>query len=104
MIVHIVRVDGFVAAMGHRVALHLGGEPELKRRVLGTLAQLDDPPEEIRFDRLEPTDVDTDPDPAEQPREPPAAPDAPAELEPKGDAPEPQRGAAKGKAPPRRRR
>jgi hypothetical protein len=51
MIVHITRDGDAVHAQGHRVALHLGGEPELKRRVLATIAQLDDPPDEIRFER-----------------------------------------------------
>jgi hypothetical protein len=54
MIVHITRDAGGVHAQGHRVALHLGGEPELKRRVLATISQLDDPPDEIRFQRLGP--------------------------------------------------
>jgi hypothetical protein len=96
MIVHIVRDEGFVAAMGHRVALHLGGEPELKRRVLGTVAQLDDPPDEIRFARG-PEDGDADEDPEEEP-------DGPREPAAVGAAPEPKRGPAKGKPPPRRRR
>ena len=52
-IVRVVREEGFVSAMGHRVALHLGGEPELRRRVLQTLSHLDSPPEQIRFERVE---------------------------------------------------
>lgn len=99
MIVHIIRDSGFVQAMGHRVALHLGGEPELKRRVLGTMAQLDDPPDEVRFER-ETGDAEeggAEEGPAEEP-------DEPAEPAPAGGAPEPKRGPAKGKPPPRRRR
>lgn len=91
MIVHIIRENGSVQAMGHRVTLDLGGEAELKRRVLATMAQLDNPPDEIRFERLEPsaaaTAASADPD---EPDSPPA-PTAP-EAEPRP------------KAPPRRRR
>jgi hypothetical protein len=72
MIVHITRDDaGFVQALGHRVALHLGGEPELKRRVLGTLAQLDDPPDELRFERQQPGEPSAE---AEREPAPPPAP------------------------------
>lgn len=100
MIVHIIRENGFVQAMGHRVALDLGGEAELKRRVLGTMAQLDDPPNEVRFERLEPAAAATaapaepsEPEPVAEPTEGSAEP---AEVEPE---PEP-----KPKPPPRRRR
>lgn len=71
MIVHIVRDEGSVAAMGHRVALHLGGEPELKRRVLGTLAQLDDPPDEIQFERLVASRAEAEAPPEPEPVAPP---------------------------------
>lgn len=101
MIVHIIRDGGFVNAMGHRVALHLGGEPELKRRCLGTLAQLDAPPDEIRFELLEP--------PAAAIARP-AEPEELAEREETEDAtepapepaPEPKRAAAR--PPPRRQK
>ena len=52
MIVTIEREAAHVAAMGHRVALELGGEAELKRRCLETLSRLDFPPDQVRFDRL----------------------------------------------------
>lgn len=104
MIVHITRDEGFVQAMGHRVALHLGGEPELKRRVLGTIAQLDAPPDEVRFERLEPgEDEEVDDDATEDP--PGEAAAAAPELgaaEPKPGAPAPKAGQPKGKPPPRR--
>ncbi len=96
MIVHIVRDEASVSAMGHRVALHLGGEPELKRRVLHTLAQLDAPPDEIRFRRLAPGDVDAD-GPAEPPAPPPDAAERPEEPDPE---PPPL---PRGKPPPRRK-
>lgn len=94
MIVHIVRDAGFVAAMGHRVALHLGGEPELKRRVLQTLAQLDAPPDDIQFRRVGPTDEEPEP----------AAP-APPERAALAEEPQPEReppAPTRGKPPPRR--
>lgn len=75
MIVHIVIDGDFVSAMGHRVALHLGGEPELRRRCLGSLAQLDNPPDEIRFrrpgapaDTAEPIDAEPEPKAKPPPR------------------------------------
>jgi hypothetical protein len=77
MIVHIVRDEGFVAAMGHRVALHLGGEPELKRRCLGTLAQLDDPPDEIQFERLLASRAEAELPPEPAPAAPPINSSAP---------------------------
>lgn len=84
-IVRIVRGDGFVSALGHRVALHLGGEPELKRRVLGTLAQLDCPPDEIRFERRSLSEA-----PGAAAEEPPAPPEEPTLVSPP-PAPEPPR-------------
>jgi hypothetical protein len=97
-VVRIVREEGFVSAMGHRVALHLGGEPELRRRVLAQLAQLDSPPETIRFERIEPALPPVDellaqpePEAAPEPQEPPAEPET-----------EPRRAAAR--PPPRRQK
>jgi len=94
MIVHIIRDGGFVAAMGHRVALHLGGEPELKRRVLGTIAQLDDPPDDVTFRRI-PFETDERP-PRAEPAEPKPAPAAAAEAPPPAEPPD------RPKPPPRR--
>lgn len=88
MIVTITREGPYVQAMGHRVALHLGGEPELRRRVLSTIAQLDAPPDEVRFERAERAS------PEAVAAEPVAG--APAPAPPKGEAPD--------KPPPRRRR
>jgi len=47
--IEITRAAGFVNAMGHRVAVDQGGENELKRRCLETLAHYSSPPDEIRF-------------------------------------------------------
>ncbi len=99
MIVHIVSDGASVSAMGHRVALHLGGEPELKRRVLHTLAQLDAPPDEVRFRRLAAGDVE-----AEGPAEPPAPPAPPSEAAERPEEPDPEPPPLpRGKPPPRRK-
>ncbi len=47
--IEITRSAGFVSAMGHRVSLHQGGENELKRRCLETLAHYSAPPDQIAF-------------------------------------------------------
>lgn len=100
MIVHIIRERGFVQAMGHRVALHLGGEPELKRRVLASIAQLDDPPDELAFRRVEPEQPEAathaaaaSADPATPSEsEPPAPAEPEPEPRPKPPTPPPRRG------------
>ena len=87
MIISIESEAGHVQAMGHRVAIERGGEAELRRRVLASLAQLDEPPDEIRFERARPPGAEDetpfDPIPADQMRPvaqpvadapPPAAP------------------------------
>ena len=52
MIITVGRDDESVYAMGHRVAIGAGGEQELRRRCLATLAQLNDPPEAVEFQAL----------------------------------------------------
>jgi hypothetical protein len=47
--IEITRVGATVSAMGHRVAVEQGGENELKRRCLETLAHYSSPPDQICF-------------------------------------------------------
>lgn len=49
MIIEIQRAGAHVGAMGHRVALTEGGEPELRRRCYETLSRYDFPPAEVSF-------------------------------------------------------
>lgn len=51
MIIEIQRAGAHMSAMGHRVTLSQGGEPELKRRCLETLSRYDHPPDEVLFRR-----------------------------------------------------
>jgi len=52
MIIEITNEPGSVQAMGHRVSLEAGGEPELKRRCFESLSRLNAPPDEVLFQRL----------------------------------------------------
>jgi hypothetical protein len=52
VIIPIGRDEASVFAMGHRVDIDQGGVRELKRRCLAALAQLNDPPDEVRFETL----------------------------------------------------
>lgn len=49
MIIEIQRAGAHVSAMGHRVPLNQGGEPELRRRCYETLCRYDFPPAEVSF-------------------------------------------------------
>jgi hypothetical protein len=89
MIVLITSERGFLQAMGHRVALHLGGEPELKRRCLGSIAQLDSPPDEIRFERVAPDPEPASAAPAQSTAQPPVNSSAPTNSDPARPAPPP---------------
>jgi hypothetical protein len=91
MTIEITEAAGHVSAMGHKVSLESGGHAELRRRCLEQLARLNEPPDEIRFERESAPEAGSA-RPALVPPPPDPVLDAlPDPLEPADPEPEPPR-------------
>jgi len=86
MIIEVTERAGHLEALGHRVPLAHGGEPELRRRCLETLSRYKEPPSQIWFQRAG-TDAAA-PSPLQRDDAPAVTPSTPA---PPPEPPEPQR-------------